>query len=89
MSYQNGNLVLPEPLLTAVQKYVDGETIYIPRKAANRRPWDAAGRNRQITLARNQEILNKYLSGVSVKELAAVYFLSDKTIYGILAKMRI
>jgi Mor transcription activator family. len=89
MSYQNGKTVLPENLLLAIQKYVDGEYIYIPRKEANRQPWDAAGQSRQITFARNQEIFKNYTAGVSVKELAKAYFLSDKTVYGILAKMRI
>jgi Mor family transcriptional regulator len=89
MSYQNGKAVLPEQLLAAIQKYVDGAYIYIPRKAANRQPWDADGQNRQIILARNLEIFRKYAAGISVKELAKAYFLSDKTVYGILAKMRI
>jgi Mor family transcriptional regulator len=89
MSYQNGKELLPEHLLTAIQNYVDGAYIYIPRKEVNRQPWDAAGQNRQITLARNQEIFRKYIAGISVKELAEAYFLSDKTIYGILAKMKI
>lgn len=88
MSYQNGKELLPEHLLAVIQKYVDGAYIYIPRKDANRQRWDANGRNRQITLTRNQEIFRKYSSGTSVKELAGTYFLSDKTIYGILAKMR-
>ena len=89
MSYQNGKEVLPESLLVAIQKYVDGAYIYIPRKEANRQPWDANGQSRQITFVRNQEIFKNYAAGISVKELAKVYFLSDKTVYGILAKMRI
>ncbi|MFA6848957.1 MAG: CD3324 family protein [Selenomonadaceae bacterium] len=89
MSYQNGKAVLPEHLLAAIQKYVDGAYIYIPRKEANRQSWDADGQSRQITFARNQEIFRKYAAGISVKELAKAYFLSDKTVYGILAKMRI
>jgi Mor family transcriptional regulator len=89
MSYQNGKGLLPDYLLTAIQKYVDGAYIYIPRKAAHRHAWGANGRERQLTLARNQEIFRQYQSGISVKELAGIYFLADKTIYGILAKMRL
>jgi len=89
MSYQNGKAVLPEHLLVAIQNYVDGEYIYIPRKEANRQSWDADGQSRQVTLVRNQEIFKNYAAGISVKELAKAYFLSDKTVYGILAKMRI
>jgi DNA-binding NarL/FixJ family response regulator len=89
MSYQNGKEVLPESLLAAIQKYIDGAYIYIPRKEANRQPWDADGQSRQITFARNQEIFRKYAAGISVKEIAKTYFLSDKTVYGILTKMKI
>lgn len=89
MSYQNGKRLLPEHLLAAIQDYVDGAYIYIPRKEVNRQSWDATVQNRQLMLARNQEIFRKYIAGISVKELSATYYLSDKTVYGILAKMRI
>ena len=32
MSYKKANEVLPQALLNAVQQYIDGEYIYIPRK---------------------------------------------------------
>lgn len=31
MCYQNGKKILPPPLLSAIQEYIDGEYIYIPR----------------------------------------------------------
>ncbi len=40
MCYQNGKKILPPPLLSAIQEYIDGEYIYIPRKTNNKRPWD-------------------------------------------------
>ena len=88
MSYQNGKELLPEHLLIAIQEYVDGAYIYIPRKEANRQRWGDDGQYRRSILVRNQEILRKYVEGVSVKELVETYFLSDKTIYRIIAKMR-
>lgn len=39
MCYQNGKKILPPPLLSAIQEYIDGEYIYIPRKTNNKRPW--------------------------------------------------
>lgn len=30
MCYQNGKKILPPPLLSAIQEYIDGEYIYIP-----------------------------------------------------------
>lgn len=88
MSYQNGKGLLPDNLLTEIQKYIDGEYIYIPRKEGNRRAWGTNSDSKQFTLNRNQEIIKKYLSGVSVERLADEYCLSIKTIYGIVAKMK-
>lgn len=88
MSYYNGKDILPEDLITAIQEYVDGEYLYIPRKNGNRKSWGELTDSRNAIIRRNIEIHNKYLSGISVKELAKDYFLSDKTIYSIIASVK-
>lgn len=88
MGYLNGKAILPNNLLVAIQEYIDGEYIYIPRKECNRQTWGTNSKNKQLTLKRNQEIFNKYLAGTSVKCLANEYYLSIKTIYGIIAKIK-
>lgn len=88
MGYRNGKVLLPGALLAAVQEYIDGGYIYIPRKEGHRRAWGTTSQSRQCTIQRNSEIVEKYLSGVSVEALAVEYFLSVKTIYGIVAKMK-
>lgn len=84
MSYKKANDVLPHSLLSAVQQYIDGEYIYIPRKADNKLPWGANTQTRKTRQARNREILDKRLAGCSVAELAEQYFLSTKSIYKII-----
>ena len=37
MRYQKANEILPEELVELIQKYVDGEYVYIPRKQENKR----------------------------------------------------
>lgn len=88
MGYQNGKELLPDELLAAIQEYIDGEYIYIPRRECSRRPWGASGDHKRQTLERNREILMKYRSGMPVNKLAEEYFLAEKTVYGILARMR-
>ncbi|WHH57744.1 CD3324 family protein [Petroclostridium sp. X23] len=88
MSYLNGKSVLPKKLLVEIQEYIDGEYIYIPRKECNRQIWGTTNQSKRCTFDRNQEIFNKYMSGISVETLAEEYFLSVKTIYGIIAKMK-
>lgn len=84
MSYTKASSVLPHALLRAVQQYIDGEYLYIPRKEAQRLPWGAKTQTRSAIKARNREILSRHTAGSSVTELAARYFLSTKTIYKIL-----
>ncbi|MDO5345693.1 MAG: CD3324 family protein [Lachnospiraceae bacterium] len=88
MGYQNGRDLLPDKLLAAIQEYIDGAYIYIPRREENRRPWGANTESRLQVSERNREIFGKYRSGQSIQELAREYCLSDKTVYGIVAKMK-
>ncbi len=84
MSYKKANDILPHDLLHAVQQYIDGEYIYIPRKADNKLPWGTNTDTRKSLQARNREILAKRLAGCSVGDLAEHYFLSEKAIYKII-----
>ncbi|MDL2210394.1 hypothetical protein LJC26_06280 [Desulfovibrio sp. OttesenSCG-928-O18] len=84
MSYKKADDILPHSLLNAVQQYIDGEYIYIPRREGNKQSWGANTQTRKNLQARNREILAKRLSGCSAAELAEQYFLSTKAIYKIL-----
>jgi Mor family transcriptional regulator len=89
MGYKKANDILPQALLIAVQQYIDGEYMYIPRKTDSKLPWGANTNTRKIVKARNKEILDKRLAGCSVGDLAEEYFLSEKAIYKILNAKRI
>ena len=39
MSYVNAEDVLPKKLVEEIQKYIDGQLIYIPRKNENTLSW--------------------------------------------------
>lgn len=88
MGYKNANRALPRKLLCAVQKYIDGEYIYIPRKEDRKQLWGANTDTRKNILERNREIVTKRLAGHSVKDLAEQYYLSPKTIYKIINTAR-
>lgn len=66
-----------------------GEYLYISRKECNRLAWGVTGQSKERTCIRNQVVYEKYLSGVSVESLADEYFFAIKTIYGIIAKMKL
>lgn len=85
MGYKKAATVLPQHLLQAVQEYVDGEYLYIPRKQENKKHWGDAAPSHAHRAARNREIAARRRSGWSVAQLAERYFLSEKAVYKILA----
>lgn len=40
MSYYKAEEVLPEHIIKEIQKYVDGHSIYVPKKPDNRKNWE-------------------------------------------------
>lgn len=88
MSYKKADEFLPHDLLRAVQQYIDGASIYIPRKDGSKLPWGTNSGAKQGLLARNREIVARRLAGTSVVDLADQYFLSEKSIYKIISASR-
>ena len=84
MSYRKAEQVLPQELIELIQNYVDGECLYIPRKAEKRRGWGEQTRIREELRERNAYIVKDYQKGICVKELAVKYYLSEKSIQRIL-----
>lgn len=83
MGYRNAKAILPPQLLRTLQQYAEGECLYIPYQEAHTRPRACAA-----LAQRNEEIWQRYRSGVSVQQLAESYYLSPQAIYKILSKFR-
>ena len=49
MSYKKAEHILPQELLRRIQEYVDGESIYIPRKEGKRKPWGEKTHSKEST----------------------------------------
>ena len=88
MGYKNAAGVFPADLLDAIQQYIDGESIYIPRKTENKKRWGEVKVSRQYIQERNELIFLQYQEGISVADIACCNYLSPKTIYKILAGMK-
>lgn len=87
MGYIRAEEILPIEVIELIQQYVDGDNVYIPRKAAHRQAWGEGTQIRQELLLRNRQIYKDYLAGSRTSELACKYFLSEKSIQRILRKM--
>jgi len=85
MKYRKASDILPDKLLREIQKYTEGEAIYIPR-SKERRKWGEKSGARTFFLQRNEEIRNRYFHKVSIEELADEYSLSYETIRKIVYK---
>ena len=84
MSYIKAEDILPEEVIELIQQYVDGESIYIPRKAENRRAWGCGTDYRRELLQRNRQIRRDRAEGLTIPELAEKYHLCEKSIRRIL-----
>lgn len=80
MSYQKAEKVLPMHLIQMIQQYVDGETIYIPKKEENKQTWGSQTTIRQELASRNTLIYRDYLLGDTLNDLADKYCLSIKSV---------
>ncbi|WP_055669575.1 CD3324 family protein [Desnuesiella massiliensis] len=86
MCYKNGKDILPGALLKELQKYIQGEIIYIP-KAECRKAWGESNGTRQVIQERNLEIYNFYKNGMKIIELSHKYNLSEDSIRKIIFKI--
>ncbi len=88
MGYMKAEDIFPNELIEIIQQYIDGESIYIPRKPERRLKW---GNNTGIVneiSARNNKIYDAYRSGKTINELSNDFCLSVKSIQRIIHEMR-
>jgi Mor family transcriptional regulator len=86
MTYLNAHEALPPELVEAIQEYVQGAALYIPKSANARAGWGLANGSRAALDARNESIRELKRLGASLDELAERYALSvdavRKVLYG-------
>ncbi|MBP2242118.1 Mor family transcriptional regulator [Cytobacillus eiseniae] len=80
MKYMNATKVLPEKLLAEIQKYVQGETLYIPKPENKYLKWGASSGGRRQLDRRNTAIRHSFSEGSSIQQLAEEYYLSTESI---------
>jgi Mor family transcriptional regulator len=88
MSYSKAEIILPQELLELVQEYAEGQYLYIPKKADNKKGWGENTDSKFRTRQRDLEIYNKYKNGTCAQELAYQYYLSLKSIQRIILKQK-
>ncbi len=80
MKYVKVKTVLPDSLVREIQKYIQGEYIYIPSQVDARKKWGENSGYRTCIQNRNEDIRMKYTGGDKIKNLAEEFFLSVDSI---------
>lgn len=86
-SYKNAKDVLPNELLEAVQRYLQGEVLYVPVKDRRRRWGERSGVRKELS-ERNEAIREAYRQGRSLDELATAHHLSVETVRKLIRNVR-
>ena len=71
MGYRRAEEILPNEIIELIQQYVDGTSIYIPRKTSHRQGWGTGTQIRQELSRRDRQIYEDYLAGSKTEELKA------------------
>jgi len=88
MCYIKARDILPEEVIELIQQYIEGETIYIPKKKENKKSWGETTKIREEIKIRNSDIYKQYRDGCCKDFLAEKYFLSKKSIERIILQER-
>ena len=87
MGYRNAQEIFPEGLLKQIQRYVSGETIYIPARD-ERKAWGETSGYQRYIRERNEEIRASFAVGDTIEDLMDRYSLSYDSIKRIVYNRR-
>lgn len=85
-NYIKADTLLPKELLKEVQRYAQGQLIYIPKDKNDRQKWGASSGGRKLINERNDEICRCFSNGTAISTLADIYCLSVESIKRIVYK---
>jgi Mor family transcriptional regulator len=80
LRYVNARDVLPDDVLSEVQKHTCGVLIYIPKKDCEKAGWGQINGTRALVSMRNICIIEAYRSGTPIIDLMDQYCLSEASI---------
>ncbi len=80
MKYVKAETILPENLVRELQKYIQGQYVYIPSELDKRKRWGENSGSRSNIQRRNEKIRNMFADGYKINHLADEFFLSVDSI---------
>lgn len=86
MKYKNACEILPSELVEEIQKYIQGEFVYIPKK--DKQAHNAVTEYKIELAKRNARVYTLHLEGISNEQLAKSFSLSESSIRRIVIEQR-
>ncbi|GAK14718.1 CD3324 family protein [Geomicrobium sp. JCM 19039] len=80
MKYVNAKSIFPKELLNEIQKYVNGEMVYVPISKGLQKKWGESSGSKSYLNHRNCEIRQQFSVGVTIDQLSNQFFLSHDSI---------
>ncbi|MFF2753025.1 CD3324 family protein [Psychrobacillus sp. NPDC058041] len=80
MKYVNAESIFPVELLNEIQKYVNGEVVYVPISKGARKKWGENSGSKTYLNSRNHEIRQQFSAGIKIDQLSDRFFLSRDSI---------
>ena len=85
MKYINAAEILPEQLLTEIQRHISGEFLYIPAGKESCKWGEKSGSKRYFD-NRNRQIKQQYQAGRSIDQISGEFGLAYETVRKIIYK---
>ncbi len=80
MDKKNAKTILPDDLLEELQKYIQGEYLYVPKADGSRKKWGEKSGTRRELSERNAQIRLAFNQGTTIEELAETFYLAANSI---------
>ncbi|KML27738.1 CD3324 family protein [Rossellomorea marisflavi] len=71
---------IPDYLMRELQNYVQGQSIYIPKRKEEYDAWGSKSGGREALQRRNHSIVEAFTAGESIASISDRYYLSIETI---------
>lgn len=80
MKYRNAGELLPKELLAELQRYAEGELIYVPNRPKRKAGWGTRNGSRERYEERNRQLMRQYSEGMSVEAISEQYYLTADSV---------
>jgi len=80
VKYKNASDILPDKLISELQKYICGEIIYVPKPKGSHKKWGEVSGSKKYVQERNNVIRNLFSEHRNIDKLADEFSLSTDSI---------